>query len=141
MGWYPNNHTRLYVTEFEPRTPEVCPYVATNTGEVHDETCTICRGTGQWKGFHGPPIRWSCSGCGLEGNRAFFESCSCLNYGAGFFDELRAEHDMGEHDWTGTVRTGDGPTEPWRLDKTDCPLCIERKYTERAVLRLLSASA
>lgn len=142
MGWYPNRHYPEVSKYGEPQM-EPCPYLATGT-PAPDGTCTLCHGT---NGQHGEisvgrnAIAWACHGCGLEGDRNMFELSSCLQHGAGHFDELRARHELGEHDEHGTVQIGDGPKVPWRLDKADCPVCIERKYIERGVIQMMLAPA
>lgn len=138
MARYPNNHYPK-VSKYGDPQMEPCPYLATGT-PAPDDTCTLCHGT---NGEHGEvsvgrnAIAWSCQGCGLEGPMDLFELCCCLQYGAGYFEELRACHEAGDHDLTGTVQVGDGPKVPWRLDKKRCPLCIERKIVERTVVKLL----
>ncbi len=128
---YPNNHSLYRLTR---RDTEPCWRIAyleeltgrlTNEqkasydnvtngdfphGLIHDETCRTCRGTGL------QPVEivigYDCIGCGLRGEHELFTSTSCLNIGAGLYEELRANHEAGEHDSA----------------FHQCPLCVAAKY-------------
>lgn len=58
-------------------------------GLIHDESCRACKGTGLMSvtvltGY------W-CTGCGMEGEYELFTSSTCLQLGAGYYEELRAQ--------------------------------------------------
>jgi hypothetical protein len=127
-------HLREHSARLSDEDRELWTHVSNSdypNGLIHDESCRTCRGTNLMG--RDVIVGYSCIGCGMRGELEIFDQSSCLELGAGFYEELRAEHEMGEHDYIGTVKTGDGPLHEWRLAKKTCPLCIERLIAENKV--------
>lgn len=142
MGWYPNSHD-TYPTkkDYDSVPVEPCPY---NGLDSHNEHCTLCKGKGEFRYLlTALTIEWGCYGCGMEGPREVFENSSCLGIGAGFYEERRAHHELGEHDDVITSYTvaPDGTQTLYRssfMEYDDCPLCLERRAIGRKLVNVIT---